>query len=394
MKKRQNLVLKSISFLFLSAGQKLILNIWKEKSTGPMHILHFGFGMGSFIVPQIATPFLAVPAGFNVLNSNTTMDNTTTSRNFSVITYNITRVIENTQTFIKESRIEWAYLIVAIIVALLSVVFFIYQFNGRYMFYEPVPRNPKHHEGQLKKVVKIFDPATCAGGNRWFGIQIFTLIFLYFFNAVGGERLFSKFIRSYSIDKHGFSGTAGSLINTVFWISFSVGRFTGLFAGRFIPVRILIMIEACGALVTAILLDIFARDNALALWILTCPMGFFLSQLFPTGIGWGNFHVQFTGFAITFALMGGALGGVIYLWVIGYLYEYHGYDMFIHQLVVYGALLVLFAILLTIIGVRHGGRFVKHDVDSEIDQNLNDKFIDHEENDKSDPAEKTDHDSL
>jgi fucose permease len=110
-----------------------------------------------------------------------------------------------------------------------------------------------------------------------------------------------------------------SLINTTFWICFALGRLTGLFTGRFVPIRILILIEVSGALVTSILLDIFARDSDVALWVLTCPMGFFISPLFPSGIGWGDFHVEFTGFAITFALMGGALGGVSYLWVIGIL---------------------------------------------------------------------------
>jgi hypothetical protein len=33
--------------------------------------------------------------------------------------------------------------------------------------------------------------------------------------------------------KSQFSGDDGSLINTVFWISFAVGRFTGLFTGRY-----------------------------------------------------------------------------------------------------------------------------------------------------------------
>jgi hypothetical protein len=43
--------------------------------------------------------------------------------------------------------------------------------------------------------------------------------------------------------------------------------------------------------------------------------------------------------------------------VIGYLYEYQGYDTFLHQMVAYGGIVVFFTILLTIIGKRHGGRF-------------------------------------
>ncbi|VDI51143.1 MFS transporter, FHS family, Na+ dependent glucose transporter 1 [Mytilus galloprovincialis] len=351
------------------AGQKLILNLWKRKATGPLHILHFGFGMGSFIVPQIANPFLAVLApSLDITNASSingtkspfvidpvTVTATTTNNTIAVI-------------FLKESKIESAYLIVSIIVASLSVVFFLYQFCNRTTVYTHVHVPGEIKESNFRKAVKLVDPATCADGNRCFGVQIFLLIFLYFFNAVGGERMYSKFIRSYAIDKHKFSGDDGSLINTTFWICFAIGRLTGLLTGRFIPVRILIVIEASGVLVTAILLEIFARENDLALWVLTCPMGFFLSQLFPTGIGWGDFHVEFTGIAITFALMGGALGGVSYLWVLGYLYEYQGYDMFLHQLVFYGGCMMFFTIIMTIVGIKHGGRF-ERDTERHTDEN-------------------------
>jgi len=308
--------------------------------------------MGSFLVPQIANPFLAVlaPSIDNVTDSTlTSMSQLPTT---STMASNVSEV---TKKYLKESRIESAYLIVAIIVAALSFAFYVYQFCCRQISEDNVVVDNK--ETSVRKIVKLVDPGTCTNGDRFFGVQVFILLFLYFFNVVGGERLYGKFIRSYAIDKHKFSGDDGSLINTVFWISFAVGRFTGLFTGRFIPIRILILLEVSGTLITAILLDIFARDNDLALWILTAPMGFFVAPLFPSGIGWGDFHVELTGFAITFVLMGGALGGMSYLWVIGYLYEYHGYDTFLHQMVVYGGILVFFTILLTIIGKRHGGRF-------------------------------------
>ncbi|CAC5400974.1 NAGLT1 [Mytilus coruscus] len=346
------------------AGQKIILNLWKEKATGPLHVLHFGFGMGSFIVPQIANPFLAVlaPSGGN--STNTTIAPSVTP---PLISSTIASSVE-TDIYLKESRIESAYLIVGIIVASLSIVFYIYQFCCRQISEKEKESNEK--ETMIRKVVKVVDPATCANGDRWFGVQVFVLLFLYFFNAVGGERLYGKFIRSYAIDKHKFSGDDGSLINTEFWICFAIGRFVGLFTGRFIPIRVLILIEVFGALVTAVLLEIFARESDLALWILTAPMGFFVAPLFPSGIGWGDFHVEFTGSAITFVLMGGALGGMSYLWVIGYLYEYHGYDMFLHQMVGYGGIVVFFTILLTIVGMRHGGRFETkgaNDYDNEMD---------------------------
>ncbi|XP_071145046.1 sodium-dependent glucose transporter 1A-like [Mytilus edulis] len=330
------------------AGQKIILNIWQEKATGPMHVLHFGFGMGSFIVPQILNPFLAV--------LSPSPDNITETANITSVSFVSPTIASNgTELYLKESRIETGYLIIGIIVASLSVVFYIYQCFFRQL--AGVRKILNGNDTLVRQIVKVVDPATCSKGDRWFGVQVFFLLFMYFFNQVGGDRLYGKFIRSYAIDKHKFSGDNGSLLNTEFWISFAVGRFFGLFTGRYIPIRVLILIEVFGAFITVILLEIFARDSDLALWILTASMGFFVAPLFPSGIAWGDFHVEFTGFAITFVLMGGALGGMSYLWVIGYLYEYYGYDMFLHQLVVYAIIMIFLTMLMTIVGKRHGGRF-------------------------------------
>lgn len=355
---------------FFTAGQKIILNLWQERATGPLHVLHFGFGMGSFIVPQIANPFLAV---VDDVSRNTT--NVTSLGNMSTVSTTTVKT-----KYLKDSRIETPYLIVGIIVATVSLAFYIYQFCCRRVSSDKSSEKSKEEGTLCQKAVKVVDPATCANGDRVFSVQVFVLLFFYFFNLVGGERLYGKFIRSYAIDKHKFSGDDGSLINTEFWISFAIGRFTGLFTGRFIPIRILIFIEVVGVLVCAILLEIFARDSSLALWILTVPMGFFVAPLFPSGIGWGDFHVEFTGFAITFVLMGGALGGITYLWVIGYLYEYQGYDMFLHQLVVYGAVAVVLVIILNIIGKRHGGRFENVKDDVEFEEKWTDKSKDGIEN--------------
>ena len=42
-----------------TAGNVIILNIWEGRDSGPyMHALHFTFGLGAFLAPLIARPFL------------------------------------------------------------------------------------------------------------------------------------------------------------------------------------------------------------------------------------------------------------------------------------------------------------------------------------------------
>ncbi|XP_033724858.1 sodium-dependent glucose transporter 1A-like [Pecten maximus] len=365
------------------SGQKLILDMWLDKASSPMHALHLGFGIGSFIVPEIANPFLAVPAptlstsGVNVTTNITyTIYNSSTPSTAS--TSSTSKPPSTTVEYVKGSRIEWAYLIVSIITAALSFVFYFYQYSTRRAktnYSNEVDKNTSHKriENQesnkepkscvstFNSFVKIASPGSCTGGRKLYGVVIFTFLFLYFFTAVGGERIYGKFLRTYAIDELNFDSDDATLLNTAFWISFSCGRFSGFVTARWIPIRALMIIEACGCLVSAVLLNIFAYNDSTLLWVFSMPMGFFIAPLFPTGIAWGDFHVEMTGMAITFCLLGGALGGMSYMWIIGYLYDNYGYRTFLYLTGGFGACIVIFAFILLFIGCGQANRFEKND---------------------------------
>ena len=340
-----------------SAGQKLIIDMWLEKSASPLHILHGGFGIGSFIIPLIANPFLAKIA--EVANVNQSTNHALTTSTQAMIT---TEVI-----YEKTSRIEYAYAIAAAIVVVVSVVFYIYHIidwrEGRFRKSETrddVKNKDNKETDESDKVLtykEMFNPATCAGGRFTYGAVILCIVFLYFTQAVGGERVSGKFIRAFAIDYHGFTNDDGSYINTVFWIAFSAGRVGGFLAARWIPIRILIMIETGGCLLSAIALAIFGTSSPTALWIIMPIFGVFIAPLFPSGIGWANHHLQVTGVAITIFLLGGSTGGIAYMKLIGYLYDTYGPKMFLYVLLCQGIATFVMAVFMNIVGSRHGNRF-------------------------------------
>lgn len=367
-------------FSFIAAGQKLIIDMWQEGAASPLHVLHGGFGIGSFIIPLIANPFLAVPVE---KVQNTTQVNHTSILSTVTTTSGKTTTLEP-DGYIKPSRIEYAYFIAAAITISLSLVFYVYHFMGARMRKNIRLQRKKEKEASAggntddKTLTfrEMFNPATCAGGRLFYGLQIFAFLFIYFFNCVGGERVAGKFVRAFSIDHFGFSTDEGSYLNTCFWISFSVGRILGFLTARWIPIRILILLETGGILLTTVFLVIFGGNSSTALWVLMQPAGFFIAPLFPTGIGWGNFHVEMTGVAITTILLGGSLGGVAYMKLTGYLYDHHGPRTFLYTLLGYGILVFGLAILLDLVGAQHGGRFKEEDKDTqkevtETEKNIN-----------------------
>lgn len=258
--------------------------------------------------------------------------------------------------YLRGSKIEWAYLIVALITIGVSLVFYFYQFCGKWSRNRQANRLKQDTDDQ-PTFREIIDPATCANGKRLFGVQVFGLLFLFFFIATGGERVYGKFIRSFAIDHAKLDGDEASLLNSSFWISFAIGRFAGFVAAKWISIRIILLIEGTGALVSAILLNIFGDDSSTMLWILTQPMAFFIAPCFPSGVGWADFHIHLSGLGITFLLLGGALGGVCFMWVIGHVYESNGPLSFFYVIQAYGILLCALVFILHFSTWGKGHRF-------------------------------------
>ena len=340
--------------------------MWQEHAASPLHVLHGGFGIGSFIIPLIANPFLAVPGESE---NNLTQFNNTSNAPLITTPSQISTTTVEPEFYIKPSRIEYAYFIAAAITISLSLVFYAYHFMGANTRNNIRIQSKKEKEtlgtnsadNKTLTFREMFNPATCAGGRIFYGLQIFGLLCLYFFNSFGGERVAGKFIRAFSIDQFGFSTDEGSYLNTCFWISFAVGRALGFLTARWIPIRILILLETGCFLITTICLVIFGGNSSTALWVLMQPVGFFEAPLIPTGIGWANFHVQMTGIAITIILLGGSLGGVVYMKLIGYLYDHYGPRSFLYVLLGHGILVFVLAIILDLVGAQHGGRYKEAD---------------------------------
>lgn len=341
------------------AGQKLIIRIWKEKASSPLHVLHFGYGIGSFIVPNIANPFLAI------LNSEMTSHNVsinyTVTPNYlstSSVTKSVANSSETHSKFVRETSVQWAYIIITIIIVINSAIFYWYQIKtsgsgNKIKNISPTTLQlslnvQQTTKSQLESWTKLINPKTCTGGDRWFGIHIFILLFIYYFNAYGGEALYGKFIRNFSVDRFKFSNDESILLNTSFWISFSLGRFCGFIAAIWIPIRILIILEAFGVLISAVLLNIFAYDSHLMMWVLTQPMGFFIGPMYPSGIAWGNSCLEMTGTGIMVLLFGAGTGGIAYLWIIGHFYD-DNIHSFLYLVGAYGIVILLLVVIMNFI---------------------------------------------
>lgn len=317
-----------------------------------MHIVHLGYGTGGFLAPLIVNPFLADFATIDASNSTFHKDDISSTVTYFTPTSSEISNVTSSITPAPVSRIEYAYIIIACYTFLLSLVYFVYQCKeNRNLTSEDeksaLSKTNANKLHQKRRLIDMINPASCADGNFCFGALILGFLFLRFFGIVGADRTGGTFLRSYAVDQLHFSKDDGSYINTAYWVSYSVGRLIGFIAARWVPIRVIMIIEGIGTMLVGVCLRLFALHDQTALWVLAVLMGLFLGPMFPTGIAWGDYHIDMTGMAITFVMLGSASGGFTFLKVCGYSYEKYGPEAFVYLYLCVGVFILAIDISLT-----------------------------------------------
>ena len=318
------------------------MEIWKEKSPSPMHAAHMGFGIGAVAAPLIANPFLAV--------LDFTQNNTTTEGN------------KNSYVIIEETRVQKAYVAIGLVSLTLSLPFFIYPFIKCFLLkdrnhYVSFDTSEQSRNIQPRKFLDIINPAKYAGGSFKFGIFVFIVVGLYFFNIVGGEQLFGNFVRTFSVDQLHFPRDEASYLDTVYWGSFTLGRFLGAVLSHHVNIKYLFLADAILNLSAVTLLNIFSAKSKSLLWTFTAVVGFFISPMFPAGISYANTQIEVGGAVLTLIVFMTGLGDMFYIWIEGILYHHYGPRTALYSMQVSAALVFVIVLVFLAFTYKRKERF-------------------------------------
>lgn len=350
--------------LMFTAGQQSLVRIWKDKVSGPMHILHCGYGAGSFLVPQIVKPFLSqrldeTASEFYIQNCHNQTDKLTIGVT-SATTTNIT-----SGSVQEDSHFEYGYLIVMSIILMIAGVFYLYFCCNRHDTNQSTVEEHDKEEMEIQTVRQIFSFHSCSPGHPWYAGIIFCFLFVWFYVAVGGQMVFANYLYSYTRDLLCLTKSQAANIQSTFWFGFTAGRFAGFIAAIWIPMKVLIFIEAGGNLISALVLY-FNPSNMTVIWIFSCVSGFFVGPLYPSGIAWANRYITMTGVAYTITLVGGSLAGVSFTVAIGWFFEHKGPGAFMAFVLGYSALACFLAVCLHLVARTRGDKYEREEI-SECD---------------------------
>ena len=317
--------------------------MWGEKAAVPVHALHFCFGIGALLTPQLSRPFIyeMPPDGMNQTNVSTTAQNLTTIN----------------PTFITD-RIEIPYGIIGAVTCTCGIIFIIiFIFCPR-----PVITNEGGHSKKKKKnMLTVINPKSMVGQYGAFGYQMLACMLVYFALPVGAERAYGKFIYSFATKSSlKFNKDGASSLNTVFWAAFTAGRgLSTLLATKLHP-TVLLVLELSLNVISAVVLASCSLLNPIILWVFSSLFAACLSPMFPAGIIWFNSQLPLSTVATSIAFVGSALGAMLFSWLSGYLFEYHGPPSLMYLMVGYAGVLTALCLLMFLLANLY--RFKKEKV--------------------------------
>ena len=329
----------------------MILRLWGTKAAPPTHALHFGFGVGALIVPQIARPFLP----HETKNGDDTVyeaDNVTMSTP-NVTDFNASVMSTSASVQLIDPPIEIPFGIVSVITAAVGIWFLVL-----FCFRTPLPplSTPTKPITQRRRSSVFLRWMPERDNNvLWFSFVAFLCVFWIF--PTGAERAYGRFIYAYAIEgPHELSTDDGTIIETLFWSTFTGTRLLNIIVSYWVPASILIGGSLVLSIGVSVVLAFISENYVIVFWIFNCAFGIVLAPILPASIAWADRYITMTAMMTALAFIASAAGAFIFSWLSGSLYESAGPPSLMHLLVVYSVLCTLVFAVLLVLGKKKGSR--------------------------------------
>ena len=379
----------------VAGGNVMCLELWGRQSAPYMQALHFSFGLGAFIAPLIAAPFLSpLPV---VMETNTTSFTTTaiphvgsdsarnvrsllgmtdtthhldTSTESAYVTLsvvqmtNITHLSNGSSTedvanavaslakdmmnTLKKhlgdmTNVHFAYLLIAVFLFVVALMFF------ATLCHECITRS------KLALESVDDDKTTRGNSSRCFHAQLLALMFVFYFLYVGAEVAYGGFIMKFAVAYMGWTKIKAAMLTSVFWGAFAFGRAIAIFLSRCLSSTVMLVadltlsVASLGALVLA--------PNVSILWFGTAVLGFSMASIFPTGITWAERYIHIGSKSAAVFVAGSALGEMTIPAFVGFLFETKDPIWLMYILLAGAVLSVIVFIIMHYLATNRGERY-------------------------------------
>lgn len=329
--------------IFCTGYHIAVLHLWGDDAASPVHSLHFAYGLGAVIGPQIAWPFLAERAE----------DNSTTISPYSTPSW-----LQNTTKLYTEaasdwtteppkddaSRVEIPFMISGIFGLSLAICFLLFYLKG-----EPEGL-PQRKEAPLS--LAMCSPSACGRGQPIKALMIIGAMCLFYFHLVGAEATVGIYLFSYLTEKKNpFDNAEAAFLNSAYFASYTAGRGVGILFGKILQPSKMLFAYSIACIVICIVLGIFAYDSDTILWIFIILLGVGHSVLYPGGIAFANQYLNINAMGLFVFTLGSVAGSALYPFLCGLFFNDNKYKAFTYILLLTAVIRFIFYVIALIIAI-------------------------------------------
>ncbi|XP_068219384.1 major facilitator superfamily domain-containing protein 4A-like isoform X2 [Palaemon carinicauda] len=316
-----------------------------------LQALHFFYGLGAFLSPMIAEPFL---------QNKACNDSDSSAEKYHKINLkmpgNISQPFHQPNETEAGSEIQYAFWILSgfqVPVVLLLVVLLAREMMG---LDNTGPDPPEALNGEASKeqyemhltggvTVKVKDeedrPPVTRDQVIMIAVLTATMLFLY----DGLQSGYGLYVFSYAVKSiAGMSMNEAAYLNACFWGTFAFGRLVSIgIATKFAP-SVMLFCNICGCLVAMVLMLCFSHNHGV-LYVGTCIFGTFLSSVYPTAVSLAETYIHVDSSMTSILVATAASGEMLIPVIIGHEFDAFGPT----SLLVTGVVMTLLSFVLYIL---------------------------------------------
>ena len=247
------------------------------------------------------------------------------------------------ETLSNMSKIQFAYLVIGLLVAGNSAIFVYLYMRDRAAHRSGPISTPLSHE-ELTRPPK----------SACFIFAFLGLLFLFFFTYVGMEVTFGGLLPTFALGFPGAidSSAGGATLVALFWGSVALGRGVAIFVARWFKPPCMMVVDLSLTLAGALVLAIGISASPKLLWVGTMTLGVGMSSLFPTAMSWAHCYYPLSGRAAAVFVAGCGIGEMTVPALTGQLYHSVTHMALMYVVLACSCLLVVMFVMLQILACQ------------------------------------------
>ncbi|XP_065311241.1 sodium-dependent glucose transporter 1A-like [Dermacentor albipictus] len=254
-----------------------IIRMWTENSSPALQLFHLAFGIGGFVGPFIAQPFLSNSNGGNATAPNTTDNAYLTQNSIAYQPVDLVALANSSaaQDGAGESHVYYAFGTAGALLFIPTVsMIALYVIDN--VDFKPASPNGESSAGAE-------EPRNTARFTR---IVLATMcVYVVAYSAF--ERTTAQMMASFAVKSQlHFSKSLASRVESVYFFSYAAGRLTACLATIKVPPFWVLVSAHIILLPTAVTLVLLGSSSSLVLWLTSALFGFGQGPIFAALISW------------------------------------------------------------------------------------------------------------